>query len=129
MFNFATEFYCEKRNKKRMTFEEIAKIPDLQIEVTPAVEDAFYFLRHIENQKPIKEVLAMSDQQEKDYDLFCQASQHAGVRLLKVSREERMEAILRWVSKSGNLINCFSSKPLVICIITLPLVSPIHFGV
>jgi len=69
------------------------QIEDLRIELTPVIEDAFYFLSHIENPKPIVEVLAMDDQQERDYDLFCQASQHAGERLLKVSREERMEAI------------------------------------
>lgn len=27
-----------------MTFDEIKQIPDLQVEITPAVEDAFYFL-------------------------------------------------------------------------------------
>lgn len=32
-----------------MTFEEIKNIAELQIEVTPAVEDAFYFLNGIEN--------------------------------------------------------------------------------
>ena len=32
-----------------MTFEEIKNIPDLQIEVNPAIEDAFYFLNGIEN--------------------------------------------------------------------------------
>ena len=41
----------------------------------------------------IDEVLAMDEQQERYYDLFCKASQNAGDRLLKVSREERMEAI------------------------------------
>jgi hypothetical protein len=76
-----------------MTKQEAMQIEDLQIKLTPVIEDAFYFLSHIENQKPIDEILAMDDQQEKDYDLFCQASQHAGDRLLKVSRVERMEAI------------------------------------
>lgn len=28
-----------------MTFDEIKRIPDLDIEVTPLVEDAFYFLK------------------------------------------------------------------------------------
>lgn len=32
-----------------MTFEEIKQIPDLQIEVTPAVEDAFHFLYGLES--------------------------------------------------------------------------------
>ena len=76
-----------------MTKDEALQIPDLCIEVTPVVEDAFYFLSHIENQKSIDEILAMDDQHEKDYDLFCQASQHAGDRLLKLPREERMEAV------------------------------------
>ena len=31
-----------------MTFEEIKQIPDLQIEVTPIVEDAFYFIQSLE---------------------------------------------------------------------------------
>ena len=35
-----------------MTFDEIKRIPDLQIEVTPAVEDAFYFLRGLEADFP-----------------------------------------------------------------------------
>ena len=76
-----------------MTKQEAMQIEELQIDVTPLTEDAFYFLSNIENHKPIKEVLAMSDKQERDYDKFCEAAKHAGDRLLKVSREERMEAI------------------------------------
>ena len=34
-----------------MTFEEIKQIPDLQVEVTPAVEDAFHFLYGTEKNK------------------------------------------------------------------------------
>ena len=76
-----------------MTRQEAMQIEDLRIELTPVIEDAFYFLSYTENPKPLDEILAMDDQQERDYDLFCQASQHAGDRLLKVSHEERMEAI------------------------------------
>lgn len=76
-----------------MTKDEALQIPDLCINVTPVVEDAFYFLSHLENQKPIDEILNMSEEEEKDYDLICDASQHAGDRLLKVPKDERMEAV------------------------------------
>ena len=60
-----------------MTHEEIKKIPELQINVTPAIEDAFYFLQGV----------------EKREDGITEAQANAGKRLEKYSREERMEAV------------------------------------
>ena len=60
-----------------MTKEEIAQIPDLQIEVTPAIEDAFYFLQGAER---------------RDGDI-SDAQVNAGKRLEKYPRNERMEAV------------------------------------
>lgn len=60
-----------------MTSDEIKRIPDLQINVTPAIEDAFYFLQGV----------------EKSEDCITEAQANAGKRLEKYSREERMEAV------------------------------------
>ena len=76
-----------------MTRQEALLIPDLNINVTPTVEDAFYFLSHVEKQKHIDEILAMTDEEEEAYNASCDASNNAGERLLKVSKEEQMEAI------------------------------------
>ena len=60
-----------------MTKEEILNTPDLQIEVTPAIEDAFYFLQGV----------------EKHDDDISDAQVNAGKRLEKYPRDERMEAV------------------------------------
>lgn len=60
-----------------MTKEEIARTPDLQIEVTPAVEDAFYFLQGL----------------EKREDDMTDAQLNAGKRLESYPRDECMEAV------------------------------------
>lgn len=60
-----------------MTKQEALLIPDLQIEVTPAIEDAFYFLQGV----------------EKREDDMTDAQVNAGKRLEKYTRDERMEAI------------------------------------
>lgn len=60
-----------------MTLDEIKRIPELQINVTPAIEDAFYFLQGV----------------EKREDGITEAQANAGKRLEKYSREERMEAV------------------------------------
>lgn len=60
-----------------MTKQEALLIPDLQIEVTPAVEDAFYFLQGL----------------EKMEDDITDAQVNAGKRLEKYPRDERMEAV------------------------------------
>lgn len=60
-----------------MTKEEIANTPDLQIKVTPAIEDAFFFLQGV----------------EKRDDDITDAQVNAGKRLEKYTREERMEAV------------------------------------
>ena len=75
-----------------MTKKEALQIPDLCIELDSVTEDAFYFLSYTENPKPLEEILEMDERQEREYDLFCQASQNAGDRLTKIPREERMEA-------------------------------------
>lgn len=76
-----------------MTKDEALRIPDLCIKVTPIIEDAFYFLNNLENGKSTKEIEAMTDDEWERYDKACEASSNAGERLLKVPREERMEAI------------------------------------
>ena len=80
-------------SQNSMTKQEALQIPDLLIEVTPAIEDAFYFLHSMENDKSPKEIEAMTDEEWERYDKSCEASSNAGERLLKVPREERMEAI------------------------------------
>ena len=61
-----------------MTKEEIAQIPDLQITVTPAIEDAFHFLYGLE---------------KKEEDI-TEAQLRCGQRLQKeYTKEERLEAI------------------------------------
>lgn len=86
-----------------MTKQEAMQIEELQIKLTPVIEDAFYFLSYTENPKPLEEILEMDEQQERDYDLFCEASQHAGDRLTKVPREERMEAIRKAYQMIDNI--------------------------
>ena len=76
-----------------MTKTEAQQIPDLQIHVTPAIEDAFFFLRNLENGKSPKEIETMTDEEWERYDKSCEASNNAGERLLKIPRGERMEAI------------------------------------
>ncbi len=76
-----------------MTREQALNIPELCIDVDAATEDAFFFLSYAEDQKTVEEMLAMNEEEEREYDLYCDASQHAGDRLTKVPREERMEAI------------------------------------
>lgn len=60
-----------------MTKEEAKQVADLQIKVTPAIEDAFHFLYGVENE-------------EED---ITDAQANAGKRLEKYSREERMDAV------------------------------------
>ena len=86
-----------------MTKQQALQIPDLRIELDSITEDAFYFLSYTENPKPLEEILEMDERQERDYDLFCQASQHAGDRLTKIPREERMEAIRKAYQMIDNI--------------------------
>ena len=76
-----------------MTKQEALLIPDLCINVTPVIEDAFYFLYNTENKKSIKDIEDMTDEEWEKYDKSCEASNNAGERLLKVSHEERTESI------------------------------------
>lgn len=71
-----------------MTKEEIAQIPDLQIEVTPAVEDAFHFLYGVE---------------KHDGDV-TDAQSRCGERLTKdYTREEANEAMKKAYKMLDNL--------------------------
>lgn len=79
-----------------MTEEErIQREIDLDIEVTPVIEDAFYFLRMLEN----NETENFDDENESIEDFekrLCEKytpSQNAGDRLAKIPYQERMEAI------------------------------------
>lgn len=60
-----------------MTFEEIRNIPELQIDVTPAIEDAFHFLYGV----------------EKSSEDMTDAQSRCGQHLLQYTKEERLEAI------------------------------------
>lgn len=71
-----------------MTFEEIKQIPDLQIKVTPAVEDAFYFIH-----AAINDATALTEAQIKCRD-----------RLIKeYSKEEAHNAIDVALKMIGNI--------------------------
>lgn len=71
-----------------MTFDEIKNIPDLQIEVTPAVEDAFHFLYGME---------------KRDGDL-TDAQSNCGERITKeYSKEEAKEAIRKAYQMIDNI--------------------------
>ena len=76
-----------------MTFEEIKRIPDLQINVTPAVEDAFYFLHSLEKEVPDP----MDNETAEDFDARLEASIqpaiNAGNRLTLLPAIERQVAI------------------------------------
>jgi hypothetical protein len=76
-----------------MNKQQALTIPDLCIDVDDYTEDAFYFLNHVENQKTTDEVLAMSEDQERQYDAYCQSCSNAGERLSRLPYKQRMEAI------------------------------------
>ena len=60
-----------------MTFDEIKQIPDLQIDVTPAVEDAFHFLYGL----------------EKGQDSMTEAQLRCGKHLEQYPENEKKQAI------------------------------------
>lgn len=71
-----------------MTFDEIKQIPDLQIEVTPAVEDAFHFLYGL----------------EKNGEDITDAQVRCGQRMEhEYSHEESMEAMKKAYKMLDNL--------------------------
>ena len=76
-----------------MTKQEAKHFADLCIEVKPAVEDAFHFLNSVENDKDIKDILKMSEADTDAYFDYKRVAQLAGDRLLKLSHDERMNAI------------------------------------
>lgn len=67
---------------------------DLDIKVTPVIEDAFYFLRLLQedNELPTDENESFEDF-EKRLHLHYDGGQKAGERLAKIPYEERMQAI------------------------------------
>jgi len=76
-----------------MNRQQALTIPDLCIDVDAYTEDAFYFLNHIENRKTTDEDLAMSEEEEKEYDARFQACINAGNRVAELPYHQRMEAI------------------------------------
>lgn len=76
-----------------MTFDEIKQIPDLQIEVTPAIEDAFYFLRSLETEMPD----ITDEESPEDYEARLSAlydpANNAGNRLADLPEDEKWQAI------------------------------------
>lgn len=81
-----------------MTQEElIQREEDLDIEVTPVVEDAFYFLRMLEKSGEIGSDIDNEDETVEEYeerlDREHTPSLNAGDRLAKIPYHERMEAI------------------------------------
>lgn len=86
-----------------MTSEEIKNIPDLQIEVTPTVEDAFYFLQSLENELPDIREDETCEEYEERLDKLTNPSLHAGDRLAQIPYKERMEAIGKAYQMIDNL--------------------------
>ena len=76
-----------------MTPEEIKKIPELQIEVTPAIEDAFYFLQSLEKDLPDPSDEESPEDYEQRLKTTADPALHAGARLEKLPYDERMEAV------------------------------------
>lgn len=87
MFNFAPF------NDTTMTFDEIKRIPDLQIDVTPSVEDAFYFLNSVESALPEQQQDETIEQYEKRMQASTEHIKGAGERLQKLSEDDRHKAI------------------------------------
>lgn len=76
-----------------MTKEQAKHIANLCIDVKPSVEDAFHFLYSLESSKPIKEVIEMPDEEADVYNAYRDVANKAGDRLVKLSYNERMDAI------------------------------------
>ena len=62
---------------------------DLNIEVTPDIEDAFYFLRSVETDIPDAEEDESVEEYEKRLSRLCDAPVRAGQRLEKLPFEEK----------------------------------------
>ena len=76
-----------------MEENEQQKARDLDIEVTPAIEDAFYYVRNLERGVPGFTDEESPEEYEKRLDREYQPSVNAGNRLTKIPYDERMEAI------------------------------------
>ena len=66
---------------------------DLDIEVTPAIEDAFYFLKHIDDGIPDIEDYETAEEYETRLDRVSIPSIKAGERLTHLSKSEAFDAI------------------------------------
>ena len=86
MCNFAAKL-------KIMTFEEIKQIPDLQIEVTPQVEDAFYFVHSLQSELPESTDEETPEQYEERLDAFIDAGLNAAKRIMELPYDEKWKAI------------------------------------
>lgn len=76
---------------------------DLNIKVTPAIEDAFYFLRSTETEIPDPTDEESVEEYEKRLSDKLDASQKAGERLCKLPYEERMQAIRKAYQMIDNI--------------------------
>ena len=76
---------------------------DLNIEVTPEIEDAFYFLRSVETDIPDAEEDESVEEYEKRLSRLCDAPVRAGQRLEKLPFEERMQVIRKAYQMIDNL--------------------------
>ena len=76
-----------------MTKAETLQIPDLQVNVTPAVEDAFYFIHSIEKELPDATEEETVEEYEARLDAIVQPGINAGNRLIGLSEEEKWQAI------------------------------------
>lgn len=81
-----------------MTQEELQREEDLNIKLTPAIEDAFYFLNHLDNDNgEILKDINNDDESFEEYEARLSAKydppQHAAERLQQYSAEEIRGAV------------------------------------
>ena len=76
-----------------MTLDEIKRIPELQIDVTPAVEDAFYFLRTIDSKLPDPTDDEPLEEYEARLDAIVDPGIHAANRLNDLPEDEKWQAL------------------------------------
>lgn len=85
------------KNKTSMTQDELTQREiDLDIDVTPAIEDAFYFLRLMDEDNKFDDTSDDSESvedYEKRLESHYKSGHAAGDRLTKLPYEERMQAI------------------------------------
>lgn len=86
-----------------MTFEEIKQIPDLQVDVTPAVEDAFYFLQSLDKELPDATEEETLEKYEARLASLVDPGLRAGSRLASLPPQERTDAMLEASRMMDNL--------------------------